>query len=168
MMIGKTYVRIAAMSVVVLLVHFNVRAAGRRETTGHVIARDVYLGLPRTSSTVNLEVFILRTNESVKSRGESTHFLRVRYEDFGNQHPLPSALLEGRQTWRLSLKRDRSCDQVVSEGLIVPRNASNELPKPGTYVLLRSADVNDLPSLSSTMPCFILRPGGAEPVSSQP
>lgn len=165
---AKTYARIAAMSVVVLLVCFKVRAAGRHETTGRVIARDIYIGLPRTSSTVNLEVFILRTSESVKSSGESMHFLRVRYEDFGNQHPLPSALLEGGQPWRLSLKRDRSCDQIVSEGLIVPRSASNELPKPGTYVLLRSADVNDLPPLRSTMPCFILRPGGAEPVSSQP
>lgn len=168
MMRPKTYVCVLALTVIVLSLQFNARASGKHKTAGRVIARDVYISLPRTSSTVNVDVFVLRTNDSIKSRGTSTRFIKVRYEDLGNQHPLPTDLLEGKNLWRFSLTRDRSCDQVVSEGLIARRSSSNELPKPGTFVLLESADVNDVPALNSTMPCFTVRPGGVKPVSGQP
>jgi hypothetical protein len=163
---GTTIVRIGL--VVWLLMPPAARTADGGQTTGRVIAREVYVGLPRTTSTVDVDVFIVRAKEPVKIRGASTHFLRVRYEDYASQHPLPSGLLEGKESWRLSLKRDRSCDQLVSEWLIRPVSTSNELPKPGTYILVRGADTADTPPLHTTMPCFILRPGGIKPASGRP
>ena len=162
------YLRVAVFSILTLLMRSDMRAAEKHEATGHVIAMDVYLALPRTSSTANVELFVLRIDEPVKVRGTPLRFVKVRYEDYANQHPLPSDLLDGTARFRFSLNRDRSCDQVVSKDLIIPRSPSNELPKSGTFVLLQSADVKDVPPLNSTMPCFILRPGGLKPVSVQP
>jgi hypothetical protein len=168
MMRATIFLRVSFLSILALLMRSDLRAAERHEATGRVIAKDAYLGLPRTSSTANVELFILRIDERVKSRGAWTRFIKVRYEDYANQHPLPTDLLDGKKRFQFLLKRDRGCDQVVSEGLILPRGTSNELPKSGTFVILQSADVNDIPPLKSTLPCFVLRPGGAKPVVGQP
>jgi hypothetical protein len=55
---------------------------------------------------------------------------------------------------------------VVSEGLIVAQKGSNQLPKPDTFILVPSADQKDTPPINSTLPCFVLRPGGTKPISS--
>src|SRR5438552_16093816 len=108
MMRATICLRVAVFSILALLMRSDMRAAERHETAGRVIAKDVYLGLPRTSSTANVELFVLRIDEPVKVRGASTHFVKVRYEDYANQHPLPTDLLDGKQRFRFSLKRDRS------------------------------------------------------------
>src|SRR5206468_213576 len=162
------FLRVSLLSILALLVRFELRAAERHKATGRVIAKDAYLGLARTSSTANVELFILRIDEPVESRAASTHFIKVRYEDYANQHPLPTDLLSGKKPFQFFLKRNRDCDQVVSDGLILPRSISNELPKFGTFVILQSADVNEIPPLNSTLPCFVLRPGGLKPVVGQP
>ncbi len=159
------YSRLSALCLVVLLGAADTDGGGRHQTTGRVIARDIYLSLPRTSSTPNVEILVLRTNEPIGGAKSSSHFAKVRYEDYADQHPLPVDLLEGKQAWRFSLRRNRSCDQVVSEGLFVSRRPSNELPKPGVYVLVAGADPSDAPPLHSTMPCFVLQPDGVKPAA---
>lgn len=164
-MIKLTYLRVLALSSMMLVLASAKEARSKYKTTGHVIAKDAYMGLPRMSSVTNVEILVLRVDES--SRGtKSPQFLKVRYEDYADQHPLPPDLLEGRSSWHFSLRRERSCDQVVSEGLFKASRDSNEPPKPGTFVLVESRDQNDIPPTHSTIPCYVLKPGDVQPLSS--
>lgn len=159
------YHRVLALCLISLLLSSSMEASRRHITTGRVIARDAYVGLARMSSVTNVSILIVRL-EKVPQKAGVARFVKVRYEDYAGQHPLPSDLIEGKSPWRFSLRRDRSCDEVVSQGLFVVQNSSKELPKPGTYIVVKSADQKDLPPTNSTLPCFILRPGGAKPISS--
>lgn len=165
-MITLRYQRILALcSITLFLLSSSMEAAHQHVTTGRVIASDAYIGLPRMSSGTNLSIFIVRADDGQRGT-RSPRFLKVRYEDYADQHPLPTDLLQGKSSWRFSLQRKRSCDQVVTKGLIAAQKGSKELPKPDTFVLVQSADEKDVPPLNSTLPCFILRPGDAKPISS--
>jgi hypothetical protein len=160
-----TYQRVLALCSIMLLFSSSMEANHQHVTTGRVIARDAYTGLARLSSVANVSIFIVRVDDAPRGK-KSPRFVKVRYEDYADQRPLPSELLEGKSSWRFSLRRNRSCDQVVSEGLFAAQRESKELPKPDTFILVQSADQKDFPPINSTIPCFILRPGGAKPVSS--
>jgi hypothetical protein len=160
-----SYHRFLALSSIVLLLSSSVKANHQYVTTGRVIARDAYNGLARLSSVTNVSTFIVRVDKAPGGT-KSPGFVKVRYEDYADQRPLPPDLLEGKSSWRFSLRRNRSCDLVVSEGLFVAHKDSNELPKPDTFILISSADQKTLPPLNSTIPCFVLRPGGAKAAHS--
>ncbi len=157
--------RVLAFCSIMLLLSSSMEASHQHVTTGRVIARDAYIGLPRMSSVTNVSIFIVRVDDAQRGT-KSPRFLKVRYEDYADQRPLPADLLEGKSSWRFSLQRNRRCDQVVSEGLFAAQKSSKELPKPDTFVLVQSADQKDVPPINSTLPCFILRPGGAKPITS--
>jgi hypothetical protein len=157
--------RVVALCSIALLLSSNMKAA-HQHATGRVIARDAYVGLPRMSSVTNISIFIVRVDDAQRGT-KSPRFLKVRYEDYADQRPLPGDLLEGKSSWRFSLQRNRSCDQVVSQDLIVSQKSPKELPQPDTFVFVQSADQKDMPPINSKLPCFILRPGGVKPINSQ-
>lgn len=160
-MIEVTYPRILALSSLLLLAS-SAEAGSRYKTTGRVIAREPYMGLPRMSSATNVEILVIKADESSR-KTKSPKFLKIRYEDSADQHPLPTDLLQGKSSWRFSLKRERSCDQVVSEGLFKASRDSGEPPNPGTFVLVESSDQKDIPPTRSKIPCYILKPGDVQP-----
>ena len=135
----------------------------RRTLIGRVIARDPYIGLAHLSSPANVEVFIVRI-EKANPAGSSPQFVKVRYEDYEAESPLPSGLLDGKMLWRFSLKRDENCDQTVSDGMFVLPSNSSTPPESGSYVLLKNAG-SDLPKVQSVLPCFIVQRRGINPVS---
>jgi hypothetical protein len=161
------YHRILALCSIMLLFSSSMEAKHQHVTTGRVIARDAYIGLPRMSSVTNVSIFIVRVDEDPPGT-KATRFVKVRYEDYADERPLPPHLLEGTSSWRFALRRNRSCDQVVSKGLFAAQKDSKEPPKSGTFILVQSADQNDVPPIHSTIPCFVLRPGGAQPLHSAP
>jgi len=106
-------------------------------------------------------------DEVVGHERTSPRFVKVRYEDYEAKEPLPSGLLDGKMVWKFSVKRDRTCDQIVSEGLFVAPNKSAIPPAAGSYVLLENAG-SDLPKVESLLPCFIVQPGGIKSLGSLP
>lgn len=163
-MITVKYQRLLLVYLIVFLFSSDMEGKQQHVATGRVIASDAYIGLARMSSVTNVSIFILKV-ENASGRTGSSRFVKVRYEDYAGRKPLPADLLQGKSSWRFSLRRNRSCDQMVTEGLIVAQEDSKELPHPDTFILVPSADRTDLPPVNSTLPCFVLKPGGARPRS---
>ena len=136
----------------------------QQKLMGRVIAKDAYLGLARLSSAASVEVFIVRVDQ-VRWKETSPRFIKVRYEDYEAKGLLASGLLDGKMMWRFSLRREKKCDQIVSEGLLIPPNNSPTPPRAGAYILLENAG-SDLPKVQSLLPCFIVQPGGIRPMGS--
>lgn len=162
-MIEFTHLRVLALSSLLLLTS-STEASNRHKVTGRVIARDAYIGLARMSSVTNVEILVIRVDETSR-RAKAPQFLKIRYEDYADQHPLAPDLLEGKSSWQFSLRRERSCDQVVSEGLFRANRDSSELPKAGTFVLVGSTDQKDIPPTRSKISCYVLKPGDVQPLS---
>jgi hypothetical protein len=160
-----THLRIVALCSAVLLLPSSGEAGHKCKRTGRVIAREAYIGLARPSSVTSVEIFILKVKDMRQAPSER-RFAKVRYEDYGGRYPLPLDLLSGESSWRFVLRRDKTCDLLVSEGLFVVPSDSRELPKPGTFILVQSVNKEDVPPLGSSIPCFILRPGGAKRIGS--
>jgi hypothetical protein len=165
-MMTTTYHRVPALCSIMLLLSSSLEANHPQITSGRVIANDPYIGLLRLSSGPNVSIFMVRVDDAPHAT-KSPRFVKVRYEDYADQHPLPPDLLKGKSSWRFSLRRNHGCDQVVLEGLFTAQNDSNELPNPGTFILVQGFDQKDVPPIHSTIPCFVLRPGGAKLTSSR-
>jgi hypothetical protein len=146
--------------IILLLVSSPMEARHKQQITGRVIAKDAYMGLAHVSSATHVELFIVKVDDAAKGT-RSLRFIKVRYEDYADQHPLASELLEGKSHWTFSLTRDKSCDEVVSEDLFVAPSNSGTPPKAGTFILAQNAG-QDVPAIKTTIPCFALRPGGVK------
>lgn len=126
---------------------------------GHIIARNVPVGLVSLGVNSSVELFIVEVKQAT-DRKSKPRFITVRYEDYGSAKPLPKNLFYSDKTWwNFSLRRDKSCDQMTSEGLFTPPTESMTLSDNGSYTLLSHGIVN-LPKIGSILPCFIVRPGG--------
>lgn len=159
-MIKVTCPQVLALSFV-LLFAASTDAGSRYKAIGRVIAKDAYIGLPRMSSVTNVQILVIKTDEMSQPK-KLPQFLKVRYEDYADQHPLPTDLLQGKSSWLFSLKRERNCDQAVSEGLFNANRGSSVPPKPGTFVLVGSSDQTDIPPIHNTIPCYVLKPGNVQ------
>ena len=136
-----------------------VKAGQKQQITGRVIAKDAYVGLAHLSSATNVELLIVKVDRVVQG---TPRFVKVRYEDYADQRPLPAQLLEGKSHWTFLLTRNKGCDQVVSKGLFVNPSNSGTPPKAGTFILAEDAG-HDVPPIKTMIPCFILRPDGVKP-----
>jgi hypothetical protein len=141
----------------VLLFVSSVEGGQKQQVTGRVIAKDAYAGLAQLSSATNVELFIVK----VDTRQGARRFIKVRYEDYADQRPLPTELSEGKSRWTFSLTRNKTCDQEVSAGLFVESGNSGTPPKAGTFILVPGAG-HDVPPIKAIIPCFVLRPGGVK------
>jgi hypothetical protein len=159
-MITNPFRSVWVLCLMMLLVS-SVEAGRKQKITGRVIAKDAYVGLAHLSSVTNVELFIVKVDDAAQG-ARSPRFIKVRYEDYADQRPLPAELLEGKSHWTFSLTRNESCDQVVSEGLFVAPSNTGTPPKAGTFILAENAG-QDVPPIKTTIPCFVLRPGRVKP-----
>jgi hypothetical protein len=100
------------------------------------------------SSVTNFSILLVKVGAQPHGN-KSPRCLKVRYEDYADQQPLPADLLDGKASWQSSLRRNRSCDQVVTKGLIVAQNDSKK-PKDDAFILVQS----DAPPLNTKLPWF--------------
>jgi len=147
-----------------LFTRSGVDAQQLQEFRGKVIAYQPVMRLPQLSSMENTENLVFTV---LKVTGEEATFIKVVYRHWANDEVLPSSMLTGTSQWRLSMSRDRSCDEAIKE--VQPHGSVPNTKIP--YQLTVGATPSTFPT-ATELPCYVLKPGkfsqvgGAHPKTS--
>ena len=110
-----------------------------------VVGYDELAPLMNLTSAPQIEVLIVRVMKLIKGK-EQSDYIKVIYQHLHNQPDLPKEFFDSRHLWRFTLTR-ASSDDLSCKGPL-PRL------RPAT-----GAETEQLPG-NTSLPCYILRPGG--------